>query len=104
MLNNKSGLFFYGLNGQIGAPFQGGFLCVKNPIKRSSVQSSNGNPPPNDCSGTYAVDFNALIAAGSDPDLVAGAQVWLQYWSRDPGFAPPDNTGLTDALAATICP
>jgi hypothetical protein len=104
MLNNKSGLFFYGLNGQIGAPFQGGFLCVKNPIKRTSVQSSNGNPPPNDCSGSYSIDFNAYIAGGLDPNLISGAVVDGQYWARDPGFAPPNNTNLTAGVHFTICP
>jgi hypothetical protein len=27
-----------------------------------------------------------------------------QYWSRDPGFAPPNNVGLTDAVHAVIGP
>jgi hypothetical protein len=104
VLNNKSGLFFYGINGQIGAPFQGGFLCVKNPIKRTAVQSSNGNPPPNDCSGGYSIDFNAYIAGGTDPNLISGQVVDGQYWARDPGFAPPNNTNLTGGIHFTICP
>jgi hypothetical protein len=104
VLNNKSGLLFYGTSGPAAIAFQGGTLCVQPPIKRTSVQNSAGNPPPNDCSGVYTFDFNVYLASGVDPALVSGANVWLQYWSRDPGFAPPNNVGLTDALTVTIRP
>lgn len=103
-INNKSGLLFYSVLGTQGAPFQGGYLCAKTPVKRTVVQTSGGNPPPNDCSGRYALDFNAHIASGKDPALLPGQPVWLQYWSRDPGYSPPDNTGLSNAIASTICP
>ncbi|MBI5433943.1 MAG: VCBS repeat-containing protein [Planctomycetes bacterium] len=104
VLNNKSGLFFYSFNGQQAIAFQGGTLCFKLPIKRTSLQGSGGNPPPNDCSGTYSIDFNAYIASGVDPALVAGAAFDGQYWARDPGFSPPNNTSLTDALHVVLCP
>ncbi len=90
--------------GEQAVPFQGGTLCVKVPLKRTHLQSSGGNPPPNDCSGNYSLDFNAYIATGVDPALIAGARIDGQYWAREPGFAPPDNTSLTDAIHATICP
>ncbi|HVS11630.1 MAG TPA: choice-of-anchor B family protein [Planctomycetota bacterium] len=104
-LNQKNGLLFYGKSGSQALPFQGGFLCVKAPTIRTPVQASGGTPQPgSDCTGTFDIDFNAWIASGADPALIAGAQVWAQYWSRDPGFAPPDNTNLTDALAFTVQP
>ncbi len=104
VLNNKSGLIFYGLSGQQAAPFQGGVLCVKTPLKRGPLQDSGGNPPPNDCSGSFSIDFNTLIASGIDPLLVSGTVVDAQYWSRDPGFSSPNNTSLSDALHFGICP
>ncbi|MCK6448438.1 MAG: FG-GAP-like repeat-containing protein [Planctomycetes bacterium] len=104
VLNNKFGLFFYSLNGQQALPFQGGTLCVKLPIKRTSLQSSDGNPPPNDCSGAYSFDFNAYIATGVDPALISGAALDGQYWARDPGFSPPNNTSLTDGIHIVLCP
>jgi hypothetical protein len=55
-----------------------------------------------DCSGSYALDFNAWIGRGADPQLVGGAQVWGQFWSRDP--QSPSGTGLSDAVVFTICP
>jgi hypothetical protein len=102
VLNNKSGLLFYGRNGTLAAPFQGGLLCVRTPVRRTAVQSSHGNPGPNDCSGVYSVDFNTYIASGNDPALVSGVTVNAQYWSRDPGFAPPFSTGLTNAIQFTV--
>ncbi|MCK6445457.1 MAG: lamin tail domain-containing protein [Planctomycetes bacterium] len=102
VINNKNGLFFYSTVGPNGLAFQGGHLCVKPPIKRTNVQNSAGNPPPNDCSGTYSFDFNAHIAGGTDPNLIQGAMVWGQWWARDPGFSPPDNTSLSDAVEFTI--
>jgi hypothetical protein len=83
-INNKNGLLFYSTHGAASAPFQGGVLCVKAPIKRTTLMNSHGNPPPADCSGSFAFDFNAFIATGQDPALVASQPVWCQFWSRDP--------------------
>ncbi|MCE9593276.1 MAG: hypothetical protein K8S98_03685 [Planctomycetes bacterium] len=105
VLSHRSGLFFYGTTGQQAVPFQGGTLCIKPPIKRTSVQNSGGNPSPaNDCTGTYSFDFNAYIALGLDPNLTAGQAVDGQFWSRDVGFASPNNTGLTAAVHFVLQP
>ncbi len=105
LLNNVSGLLFYGKSGAAAVPFQGGFFCVQPPITRTQGQASGGTPPPAaDCSGTFAFDFNAYAASGLDPALTAGKTVWAQYWSRDPGFSLPDNTNLSDALEFTLGP
>jgi hypothetical protein len=84
-LNNKSGVLFYGTNGASMVPFYDGWLCMRGPIRRTAMQTSGGNPPPNDCSGAFAFDFNAHIASGVDPNLTVGAVVCCQYWSRDGG-------------------
>lgn len=101
VLNNESGLLFYGQQ-PLGAPFQGGTRCVRPPIRRTGLHSSGGNPPPNDCSEQYSFDFNDYLRSGADPNLVAGIGVFAQYWSRDP--AHPHTTGLTDAVGFTIRP
>ncbi|MCK6445321.1 MAG: hypothetical protein L6Q99_02925 [Planctomycetes bacterium] len=103
VLNNKSGLLFYGSQ-PANLPFQGGTLCVQPPIKRTPIQNSGGNPPPNDCSGGFSIDFNSYIASGVDATLVPGRVVYAQWWYRDPGFSAPNNTGLTNALQFTIVP
>jgi subtilisin-like proprotein convertase family protein len=107
VINNKSGLLFYGSTGQGAVPFQGGTLCVKTPIKRTPAQSSGGNPPPNDCSGNYSIDMNAFAVGGppAAPFLtVAGTVVDCQWWGRDPGFAAPNNTMLSNGLEYTVGP
>ena len=101
VLNNKSGLLFYGFAPQ-ATPFQGGTMCVQAPTRRTPVQGSGGNPPPNDCSGFYSYDFNQRIRSGVDPALVAGVEVFGQYWSRD--LSSASTTGLTNALAFFINP
>jgi photosystem II stability/assembly factor-like uncharacterized protein len=101
VLNNKSGLLFYGFT-QAAIPFQDGTKCIAAPTRRTPIQSSGGNPPPNDCSGVYSYDFNARIQSGIDPVLVAGADVYAQYWSRDPQAT--FTTGLSDAVCFTIQP
>lgn len=98
VLNNKAGLLFYGFQ-PIASPFQGGTICVKSPVRRTPIQlSSGGNPPPDDCSGTYDFHFTHafMIARG----LSAGDSAYAQYWMRDPASA--STTGLTNALYFTI--
>jgi hypothetical protein len=101
VLNQKSGLFYYGFSGRSGAPFQGGLKCVADPVRRLPTQLSGGNSGLSDCSGVLTVDFNAVALAGFDPLLVAGATVNLQAWYRDPQV--PSNTGLSNGLEFTLC-
>jgi len=104
--NNKAGMLLYGVTGRAAIPFQGGLLCVKTPIRRTPGVDSGGAPKPvADCSGVFALDFNAFSAGGAGlPALqIPGTVVDCQWWGRDPGFAPPDNTTLTDALEFTVC-
>ena len=58
-------------------------LCINPPIRRTSVQLFGGNPPPNDCSGSYSFDFNAYAQSGGEPNLTTGTTVYSQFWSRD---------------------
>ena len=101
ILNQKSGLLFYG-SAASAAPFQGGIKCVAAPTVRTVIQSSGGSPSGNDCTGTYSLDFNAIIQGFTDASLVPGAEVFTQYWSRDPASA--STTNLTNGARFTICP
>jgi hypothetical protein len=102
VLNNKAGLLFYGFKPR-QTPFQGGHMCIVAPTARTPIQNSGGTPAPaNDCSGVFALDFNARIQSGVDPMLVAGEEVFAQYWSRDPADA--STTNLSNALAFYVTP
>ena len=57
-----------------------------------------------DCTGHLETDFNAWIASGNDPGLLPGVTIYAQYWSTDPGFAPPNDYNLTDGIDFTIGP
>lgn len=100
-LSQQFGLLYYGPTAAT-TPFQGGVKCVGNPTVRAPVQNSGGSPAGGDCSGTYAFDFNAHIRSLLDPQLVPGAVVFAQYWSRDPASA--STTNLSDAVRFTIAP
>ena len=108
--NQKSGLLFYGVAGRASLPFQNGTLCLASPIKRAPTSSSAGNPiPANDCSGVFAIDMNAfaagLVGGSPLPALsVPGTLVDCQWWGRDPGFAAPNDTTLSDALEFVVAP
>lgn len=100
IINQKQGLLFYGY-GAAATAYQGGFLCMTTPLRRTSAQNSGGSPSGSDCTGAFSFDFNAYIATGFDPLLVVGQQVNAQFWSRDP--ADPFTTNLTNAVQFAIC-
>lgn len=108
--NQKAGVLFYGINGPTSTPFQGGVLCVQGPVLRAVPIDSGGDAiPANNCSGVYRFDMAAFAAGvlGGSPHPVlsiAGASVHCQFWGRDPGFAPPNSTTLSDGLSYTTCP
>jgi hypothetical protein len=52
----------------------GGFKCAADPVRRTARSDSGGSTSGSSCTGTYSLDFNARIASGVDPSLVAGAE------------------------------
>ncbi|MBI5434568.1 MAG: hypothetical protein HZA52_17185 [Planctomycetes bacterium] len=101
----KSGIFFYSNAGVQALPFQGGWLCVKNPIKRLPVQNTGvtgGACGTDPTTGVMTTDFNTYMAGSTDPGLTVGNLLLLQAWTRDPQSASATN--LTNALYSTIFP
>ncbi len=103
VLNNKAGLLLYGY-GSSFTPFEGGTLLVAQPLRRTGAQDSGGNPPPNDCSGTFSYDFRQRMLSGADPLLVPGTTVSAQWRYRDLQDSTGYGTGLTNGLRFTIAP
>lgn len=93
------GLLAYSTSGLSDAPFLGGFLCVAGPLTRLAPQSTGGAAA---CSGALSVDFNAWVAGGTDPALVAGTLVTAQWWTRDAGDAFASS--LSNALGFVLEP
>ena len=102
VLNQKVGLMLWG-RAPASVPFAGGTLCVAPPLTRTAAQNSGGSSlPTEDCTGAYVFQFTpAMMSQGG---LIVGDNVYSQYWSRDNGFPPPNNVGLTGAVHWEVCP
>lgn len=102
-----AGSFLVGTGAAVANPFHGGTLCVGVPRVRTTALFSGGNPLGADCTGSLALDFGAFASGALGGTLLpglqlAGTQVRLQAWSRDPGSAT--NTLLSNALEFTVLP
>jgi uncharacterized lipoprotein YddW (UPF0748 family) len=100
VLNQKSGIFFWGLAPKSSA-FGGGTMCVQSPVKRSPPLDSGGATGQN-CSGVYSFPLtHAYLSANA---LTPGTAVFGQFWSRDP--LHPDNStiGLTGGISFVVRP
>ncbi|MCE9593411.1 MAG: immunoglobulin domain-containing protein [Planctomycetes bacterium] len=85
-LPNKNALAFWGVQ-PLGAPFNGGHLCVKAPLIRLTVKKANAS---GFASVTVPVD-NSMI----------GATRYYQWWARD--ITSSFGISLSDGLAVTFC-
>ncbi|MBK7877790.1 MAG: FG-GAP repeat protein [Planctomycetes bacterium] len=99
--NNQNGFMLWALN-STAIPFAGGTRCIDSPIFRTPAQNAGGNSGAIDCSGQYAFPFTRAYVALRG--IAPGTTLYAQYWSRDPGYSPPNNIGLTNALSFVVCP
>jgi hypothetical protein len=101
--NNCIGALAWGLT-PANTPFAGGILCVGSPTLGSfGALFSGGNAGvASDCSGV--IGFDVTQAFFATHGLTAGTAVYMQFLVRDPGFAPPDAVGLSDALTYVLQP
>jgi len=86
------------------APFGGGILCVGSNYQVLGAHSVDLPLsiycPSGNCAYGFRMSRSYMLSHG----LGAGSTFYAQVISRDPGFAYPDNIGLTDALAITVSP
>jgi leucyl aminopeptidase len=101
LINQRNGLLFYGF-APAASSFYGGTKCVNSPLKRVVMASSGGTVGSDDCSGTFAFDFNTRLRSGLDPTLSIGVDVYAQFWYRD--SASTGGVGMSDALQFRVCP
>jgi hypothetical protein len=98
--SQQLGLMIWSQSSQT-VPFAGGWLCVAAPIRRTPMQSSGGNATPS-CTGSFAFHASPLFLQSHV--LLPGSTLHAQFYGRDPGFAPPDNVTLSDAVRLTVLP
>jgi len=100
------GVFLYTTQGPAAVPLvtSFGLLCIQTGEGFHRIQPAvNSRGTSGVCDGTLSMDFNAFFATQTgDPLLVAGAQVDLQVWYRDP--PNPGTANLSNALQFIMCP
>lgn len=99
--NNEPGILLWS-GTPAATPFYGGLLCLAPPVRRTPPQVAGGTPTGHDCTGTFSFHFSQayMAARGISP----GVTIYAQYWSRDNGYAPPNNVGLTGGISFSANP
>jgi hypothetical protein len=100
-LNKKVGKFVWGTAPK-ALPFAGGSLCVKLPFVRGPHLDSGGSATGSDCTGVFTWHFSQAYMASKG--VTAGAILYAQAWGRDQGFAPPNNSQLSNAIVFQVAP
>jgi len=96
VINQRSGIFFWS-TGSASAPFLGGTLCAAQPVVRTAVQSSGGNPSGVDCtSGAYDFFFGQTYCANNNIQL--GQDYYGQFWMRDPQNLDGTGAALSNGI------
>jgi hypothetical protein len=99
VVGDAPGFLMLGFGGQASVPFQGGTLCLADPIERTPPQTSVGS---GGCSGAWSLDVNTWLF--SKFPLDPGARFTCQWWGRDPGLSGPMSSQLSDALEVVLLP
>lgn len=87
-------------------PFGGGSLCIGTPLHRLGGATSSAGSVDLACAqqltGTMTLSISKaqLAATGIAP----GGVFFAQAWFRDPGFASPNDIGLTSSISITMWP
>jgi hypothetical protein len=106
---NRQGLVFYGIDNTGFTPTSwsaqsSSFLCVKAPIQRLGATQNSGGTV-GQCNGSYVIDWDAFQNANpfalGNP-WVAGDEVFVQSWYRDPTAVTASN--LSNAVQLTLRP
>ena len=98
VINNKNGLLYWG-RAPAAAPFQGGFMCIASPTRRTQLQLSFGNSSGNSCTGSF--DFTFTTSYMNQENIDPGNTIYCEFWMRDPAIA--STTGLSNAIQFTVC-
>jgi hypothetical protein len=100
-INQTSGLFFYAQHAERDV------VPGRHDVRRHS-SAANAAPQRGwerdraDCTACSRSDFKTYLQSGVDPTLVAGSEVFLQCWARDP--ASPSTTSLSNAVRFLVNP
>ncbi len=96
---DSPGFLMLGFGGQTSLPFQGGTLCVGEPIVRTTAQTSGGSAG---CDGSWSLDVNTWLF--TNHPLEPGDRFTCQWWGRDPGLVGRDSGQLSGALDVVLLP
>lgn len=98
--NQRALLLLYGFAPD-ALPMGSSTLCVASPFAPVAPGWSGGSASGSDCTGSYTVDFSALVQGGA-PGLVSGRTVHAQFWVRDP--SAPFHSLLSQGLSFLLHP